>query len=65
MDLVNNQELRKVLAFADQVLNAALQQRPTRPGESPPDYRDLWERPHGLSHDFDPFDDLDLNEETY
>lgn len=41
---------------------AALQQRPGRPGETPPDYRELWDRPVGLSHDFDPFDDLGPHE---
>lgn len=50
--------LNSILAFADQVLNAALQQRPVRPGETPRDSWDLWERPTGLSHEFDPFDDL-------
>lgn len=42
---------------------AALQHRPRRPGETPVDYRDLWERPAGLGADFDPFDDLDPYEE--
>lgn len=41
---------------------APLQQRPSRPSEAPPDYRDLWQRPHGLDADFDPFDDLDFDE---
>lgn len=44
---------------------APLQQRPSRPGEAPPDYRDLWQRPHGLDADFDPFDDLDFDEGRY
>lgn len=46
-----------------QVRHAALQQRPTRPGESPPAYRDIWERPSGLGADFDPFDDFDPHDD--
>ena len=43
---------------------SALQQRPPRQGELPfedrdEDSRSLWERPHGLPEDFDPFGDLD------
>ena len=42
--------------------SSALQQRPPRQGELPYDHRDdepLWQRPHGLPEDFDPFGDLD------
>ena len=36
--------------------SAALQERPRRPGEVPQSSSDLWDRPVGLSEEFDPFD---------
>lgn len=57
--------LNSIIAFADRVLNAALQQRPMRPGEAPQSSADLWKRPVGLSEDFNPFDGYDPDEENY